>query len=323
MLVMKKLIIGLQGGSGFLGGFLANLLVKKGHSVRISTREENNSRKLWVLPNTKIAKVDMNRQEQIDRFFEGCDCVVNLVGILNERKDNGKGFTYVHVELTSRLIKACKTNGISHLLQVSSLGADPSSESFYQSSKGHAEKLLKSEESPKFRTSIVQPSVIFGPNDKFTNRFAKLLSITRGILPLACPKSKLQPVYVGDVAQAVINIIENDSLAGQVYELGGPEIYSLKEIVEYIGEVSGINTRIIPLNNLLSALQAQTLEFFPGKPFSKDNLRALKKDSVCKRVDSLDTLRIRPTRMSEILPSYLGEKNIKGRYSEYRNLAGR
>ncbi len=320
---MKKLMIGLQGGSGFLGGFLANLLIKKGHSVRISTREENNSRKLWVLPNTKIGKVDMNRQEQIDRFFEGCDCVVNLIGILNEKKDDGKGFTYVHIELTNRLIQACKTNGIPHLLQVSSLGADPSSECFYQSSKGHAEKLLKSEQSPKLRTSIVQPSVIFGPNDKFTNRFAKLLNITRGVLPLACPKSKLQPVYVGDVAQAIINIIENDSPAGQVYELGGPEIYSLKEIVEYIGEVSGINTRIIPLNSLLSALQAQTLEFFPGKPFSKDNLRALQKDSVCKGVSALETMGIQPARMSEILPSYLGEKNIKGRYSEYRNLAGR
>ena len=114
---MKKLTIGLQGGSGFLGSFLANLLIKRGHTVRISTREENNSRNLWVLPNTKIQRVDMNRQEQIDRFFEGCDCVVNLVGILNERKDNGKGFTYVHVELINRLIKTCKTNGIPHLLQ--------------------------------------------------------------------------------------------------------------------------------------------------------------------------------------------------------------
>ena len=320
---MKKLTIGLQGGSGFLGSFLANLLVRRGHSVRISTRRSANSRRIWVLPNTKIEEVDMNRQEQIDRFFEGCDCVVNLVGILNERKDNGQGFTYAHVELVNRLIKSCKTNGIGHLVQISALGADALSDSYYLSSKGQAERLVQSERSPKLSTSVIRPSVIFGPNDGFTNRFARLLKLTRGLLPLACPQSRLQPVYVGDVSRAIIALIENETYFGKSYDVGGPEIFTLKEIVEYIGEVTDSNVRIIPLNNLFSVIQAQMLEFMPGKPFSKDNLRALKKDSVCESSNALFRLGVCATSVNQILPSYLGGSSIRKRYSQYRNLAGR
>ena len=320
---MKKLTIGLQGGSGFLGSVLANLLVRRGHSIRISTREENNSRRLWVLPNTKIEEVDMNRQEQIDRFFEGCDCVVNLIGILNERKDNGQGFTYAHVELVNRLIKSCKTNGIGHLIQISALGANTLSDSYYMSSKGQAEKLLQAEKSPKLSTSIMRPSVIFGPNDDFTNRFARLLRFARGFLPLACPNSKLQPVYVGDVSKAIIALIENESYSGQSYDIGGPDVFTLRQIVQYIGEIIGCNARIVPLNNLFSIIQAQILEFVPGKPFSKDNLRALKTDSVCELSDGLRQLRVSTTSMNQVLPSYLGGNSIRKRYSKYRNLAGR
>ena len=146
--------------------------------------------------------------------------------------------------------------------------------------------------------------------------------------PVAVLSVVLMVVLMGFLALKVIPIqltpdVRKPLLIIQTKWPGASPAEVEKEIVEYIGKVSGINARIIPLNSLLSAMQAHTLEFFPGKPFSKDNLRALQKDSVCKRVDSLDTLGIRPTRMSEILPSYLGEKNIKGRYSEYRNLAGR
>ena len=320
---MKKLTIGLQGGSGFLGSFLANLLVQRGHSIRISTRKENNSRRLWVLPNTKIEEVDMNRQEQIDRFLEGCDCVVNLIGILNERKDNGQGFTYAHVELVKRLIQSCKTNGIGHLVQISALGADTLSDSYYLSSKGQAEKLIQAEKSPKFSTSVIRPSVIFGPNDDFTNRFARLLKLARGLLPLACPHSRLQPIYVGDVSKAIIALIENESYSGKSYDVGGPDIFTLRQIVEYISEIIGCNARIVPLNNLFSFFQAQILEFVPGKPFSKDNLRTLKNDSVCELSNALGQLRVNATSMNHVLPSYLGGNSIRTRYSQYRNLAGR
>lgn len=320
---MSKLSIGLQGGTGFIGSVLANALVKRGHEIKISTRNINHGRHLWVLPNTRVSEIDLNRQEQIDSLFKGCDVLINLIGILNEKKDDGKGFTYAHAELTSRAVQTCKTNKIKHFIQISSIGADIDSRSNYQQTKGNAENIVLSELSPNLKASIIRPSVVFGPNDKFINKFATLIKVFRGRIPLACPQSLLQPIFVNDLVDAIIAIVEYPQYKEPIYELGGPEIKTLIEIVRYICEVLNIKDRVIPLNYLFSSIQAGVLEFVPGKPFSRDNLRSLRNNSICSELPGLQDLGIKATAMNEIIPSYLSERKYKDRFAHYRNTSGR
>ncbi len=310
---MTRLTVGLQGGSGFIGSALANELIKRGHSLVISTRKLSNARELRILPNTKIIEVDMNRQEELDRCFSQCNCVVNLIGILNEKKDNGVGFNYAHVELASRLNQACKVNNIDHIVQVSSLGADIYSDSFYLASKGKAEELLKAEKNPKIKLTIIRPSVVFGPEDNFTNNFSLLLKYSRGFMPLPCPDAKLQPVYVNDLAKGISNVIENKALADETYEIGGADIFTLTEIIKYIATVIGVPNRIIPLNDVFSKLQANFMEYIPGKPFSKDNFRSLAKGSVCSSDKNLRSLGVKPVPMNQVLPQYLTSRSVRDR----------
>ncbi len=320
---MNKLTIGLQGGTGFIGSVLANALVKRGHKIRISTRNINHGRHLWVLPNTKVSVIDLNKQEEIDSLFKGCDVLINLIGILNEKKDDGKGFTYAHTELTSRAVQTCKTNHIKHFIQLSSIGADVNSISNYQKTKGNAENIILSEQSSHFKASIIRPSVVFGPKDKFINKFATLVKLFNGRIPLACPQSLLQPIFVNDLVDAIVAIIENPQHKESIYELGGPEIKTLIEIVRYICEILNIKDRVIPLNYLFSSIQAGLLEFVPGKPLSRDNLRSLRSNSICSELPGLQDLGIKATTMNEIIPSYLLNRKYKDRFAHYRNNSGR
>ena len=320
---MSNLSVGIQGGTGFIGSVLANALVKRGHEIKISTRNINHGRHLWVLPNTRVSEIDLNKQEEIDSLFKGCDVLINLIGILNEKKDDGKGFTYAHTELTSRAVRTCKTNQIKHFIQISSLGADIHSTSNYQKTKGSAENVILSELSSKLKASIIRPSVVFGPNDKFINKFATLIKVFNGLIPLACPQSLLQPIFVNDLVDAIIAIIEDPQHKEPIYEVGGPEIKPLIDIVRYICEVLDVKDRVIPLNSVFSSIQAGLLEFVPGKPLSRDNLRSLRNNSICSELPGLQDLGIKATAMNEIIPSYLSKSRYKDRFAHYRNTSGR
>ena len=320
---MKKLNIGLLGGTGFIGSVLSNTLVKRGHTIRISTRKTNHGRHLWVLPNTTVNEVDLNKQEEIDSFYRGCDILINLIGILNEKKDDGRGFTYAHTELTNRAIQTSKTNKIGHFIQISSIGADSNSKSNYQKTKGDAENLISSKLNMNQRASIIRPSVVFGPNDKFINKFASLIKIFKGRIPLACPNSLLQPIFVDDLVSAIIAVIEEPKYREPVYEVGGPDVLQLVDIIRYICNILEIKDRIIPLNSFFSSVQAEFLEHIPGKPFSRDNLRSLKNNSVCNKLPGLRDLGVKPTAMNEVVPKYLSNKTYKDRFAHYRNSSGR
>ncbi len=316
-------IVGLLGGSGFVGSVLANQLVEAGYAVRILTRRRDNARELWLLPDTEIVAVDMRKADQLSDAVAGCTAVVNLIAILNERGDNGEQFRNVHVELLRRVIKACKATKVPHLVQMSALNADSFAASYYLRSKGEAEKLLGDETGKRFRASIVRPSVIFGPHDSLTNRFARLLRLSPGLFPLASADTRFQPVYVGDVARAIVKIISDPAVAGQRYDFGGPEVMSLGELVEYVARVIERPTRVIRLGRFLSSVQANVLEYVPGKPFSRDNLRSLQDDSVCPQVNGLERLGITPTPMRVIVPAYLRGQNSRHRYYAFRTEAGR
>jgi len=320
---MNRTTIGLLGGSGFVGGVLANRLVTAGYAVRIFTRARAHARESWLLPDTDIVEVDSTEQEQLNDAFEGCAAVVNLVGILNERGDNGAGFRRAHVDVAARAAKACKHADVPQLVHLSALNADSFAASHYLRSKGEAEKLLAEENGRVLQVTIMRPSVIFGAHDDFTNRFARLVRLSPGVFPLACAEARLQPVFVGDVADAIVRVIADRALGGQRYELGGPDVVTLGELVRYIGELIGHPVRVIALGSTLSKLQANILEHVPGKPFSRDNLRSLQEDSVLTQGNGLDTLGIVPTPMRIILPDYLGHSGTRHRYYDYRTTAGR
>ncbi|MGE4616094.1 MAG: complex I NDUFA9 subunit family protein [Gammaproteobacteria bacterium] len=320
---MTKPIAGLLGGGGFVGSVIANRLVNRGYAVNIYSRKRDHARHLWLLPDTRIIELDPGYQEQLNAAVSGCAVLINLIGILNEKGDNGEGFHHAHMEITARAVKACKSKNIPRLLQMSAINADSFASSYYLRSKGEAEKLVLSEQNSRFGATIFRPSVIFGPGDKFINRFARLLKMSPGFFPLACANARFQPVFVGDVADAFLEALEQVATAGQRFDLGGPDVMSLQEIVNYVAAVIDRPTIVIPLGGALSSFQANLLEYFPGKPFSRDNLRSTQEDSVCGPNNALEQLGIRPTPMDQIVPQYLGGERIRNRYYGYRSEARR
>jgi NADH dehydrogenase len=239
--------------------------------------------------------------------------VVNLVGILNESGDDGKGFRHAHVELTKRVVAACKAAGVARLLQMSSLNAGRGS-SHYLKSRGEAEAVVKTS---GLHWTIFEPSVIFGMGDGLFTRFAALVKLLP-VLPLACADAKFAPVYVGDVVEAFSRSLRDRQTIGEVYELYGPDVFSLSQIVQMTARQLGLRRLVIPLPDVLGRLQGLACDFVPGKPFSSDNFRSLQTDSVG-GIDGLHRLAIVPTRVKQILPDMLGNSDDKQtRLARYR-----
>ncbi|CAN0252957.1 unnamed protein product, partial [Phaeothamnion confervicola] len=318
---MNKSRIALFGGSGFVGTVLANQLVREGHGLRIFTRDREHARELWLLPDTEVVVLDVADQDRVAHALAGCGAAVNLIGILNERRDDGAEFRRAHADTAQHLVKACKQARVGHLLHMSALQANVHAASHYLRSKGAAEEILQSESSRQLHTIAVRPSVIFGPHDNFLNRFATLLRLAP-VLPLAGSASLLQPVYVGDVVAAIVKLLAHPPAAQHsVYEVAGPEVMSLRAIVDYVARVSGHTSLIVPIGGPLAGLMAWCMEWVPGKPLTRDNLRSLSVPSVCSAANALLALGIRPTPMAEIAPAYLAARTLRGRYDHYREAA--
>jgi len=292
------------GGTGFVGRALVAKLARAGWSVRIPTRNRQRARELLVLPGLELIRANVHDPEQLAGVISGADAVINLVGILNERGHDGSGFRHAHVELAEKLITACRRHRVRRLLQMSALKAAERGASHYLTSKGQAEKVIKTRAGDNIDYTIFRPSVIFGPEDSFCNRFARLLKLTP-VLPLARLEARFAPVYVGDVAEAFIRALDDVNTFGETYELCGPDIYTLEEILRFLCRELGIRRAIIGLPQPLGRLQAWIGEFLlPGKPFSRDNFRSLGVASVC-RDDGLAALGIKAKRMQPIVSAYL------------------
>lgn len=291
------------GGTGFVGGHLITRLARDGHRVTVASRHPQRHRALSVLPTVRVVCADVHDESALASLFSGCDAVINLVGILNEGR--GETFRRAHVELPRKVAQAARNAGVRRLLHMSALGADAANApSLYLRTKGEGEAALRVHAGDKIAYTVFQPSVIFGPGDSFTRRFAGLLRIAP-VFPLACPDAKFQPVYVGDVAQAFVNALADRAAQGQRYTLCGPEVYTLRALVEFVARESRLNRRIVGLPRWLGKLQAMVLEFFPGKPFTRDNWRSLQADSVCKGGPGLAELGIVPTSLALAAPAYL------------------
>ncbi len=310
---MNNREICILGGTGFVGSHLASRLTEDGYVIKILTRRRERHRDLLVLPTTHIIEANVHDSAQLNTHFTGCDAVINLIGILNEKTHDGSGFREVHVKLVEKVLQACKNTGVSRLLHMSALNADPNEgSSYYLRTKGTAEQHLLSASNGQVKVTCFRPSVIFGPGDSFLSRFSGLLRITPIMFPLACPNARFAPVYVGDVVDAFAKALEDKSTFGESYDLCGPHDYSLKDLVKYTGEVSGHRRWIIGLLDWLSKLQAMVMEYVPGKPFSLDNYRSMTQDSVCP-----DAKRC-PTSVESVAPVYLGRRNIHNQLQEFR-----
>ncbi len=309
------------GGTGFLGTRLVARLIKDGRRVTVLSRDREQHKHLLVLPGLSLLNCNVFDEAQLSEHFRGQDVVINLIGILNERGFGGSGFRRVHTELTRGVLQAARSAGVARLLQVSALKAAVDAPSYYLRTKGEAEQLIRETNSPLDWT-IFQPSVIFGPGDSFLNRFAGLLGSIPGIFPLAKPNTRFQPVFVDDVVEALRSCLHGGTSSRQTYELGGPQVYSLREIVELVAELTGRRRWIIGLPDVVARLQALVMDFVPGRPFSSDNYRSLKVDSVCTD-NGFARLGLQPQSMLASARQYLGAFEDNARLSHSRALAGR
>lgn len=306
----------LIGGSGFLGTELADQLSRDGsrRKITVLTRDVRKMRSLRVVPTLNVEQVDPYDPEALTRAFENQDIVINLVGILNTSVGRGGTFEAAHVQLAENIVTAARTHN-NRIIQVSSLHADEENgPSEYLRTKGKASNILMNSGLP---VTIFCPSVMFGNSDGLYTRFANLLQ-AMPFMPLACADARFAPVYVGDVASAITAAIDDPETIGQSYNLCGPEVFTLKEIVQYTTDVLEINRKIIPLPNGIAKIQAFMMELVPGKPFSRDNFNSMKVDSVCENSESQQ-----PTSVGKIVPTYLGKMNRQSRLQHYREMARR
>lgn len=302
---MKIQRVCLIGGTGFVGRHLVARLARDGIAVRILARHPERHRDLGVPRGNEVRAVGVCRAPDLAGLMNGCDAAMNLVGILNENKRTS--FRQVHVELVEQIVEACKLAGVGRLLHMSALHAsETNGASTYLRTKGEGENRAHTLGRPSVLVTSFRPSVIFGPGDSFINRFRQLMKIP-GPLPLACPNSRFAPVYVGDVAEAFARALPDRHTAGRAYQLCGPRVFTLREIVQYIAWHSGNYKGIIGLNERLSRLQAQVLGALPGRPFTLDNYRSLQVDSVCDE-DGLGELGITPTDMDLVVPPFLARQ---------------
>jgi NADH dehydrogenase len=304
------------GGSGFVGRHVVARLVAEGWSVLVPTRSRERARHLILLPTVEVLQADIQDPVVLERFAAGSTAVINLVGILNEARRGD--FDRAHVELARKTVAACRVVGVRRLLHMSALNADPSGPSRYLASKGQAEAIVAGSD---LDWTIFRPSVIFGREDSFLNLFARLERLLL-VMALACAQARFQPVWVADVAGAFVCALQEDRTFHQRYSLCGPKVYSLRELVAYVGELTGYNRPILPLGPGLSRLQARILELLPGKLMTRDNLASMTRDSVCDgKYPSL--LGGEPTALEAIAPSYLAPVGARSRYSKLRATGGR
>ena len=286
------------GGSGFVGRRLVTRLLADGHRVCVLSRDAVTRER--VPPAAEHRAGDVYDATFLGEAFAGADAVVNLVGILNERGDDGRGFRRVYVELGDAVIDAMRAAGVRRLLQMSALHAGDGA-SHYLQARGEAEAHVVAS---GLDWTLLRPSVIAGPGDGLFCRFAQLLRFAPG-LPLGGAGVRFQPVWVGDVAEAIARALADEATIGRRYDLVGPEVMTLGEIVKHTAKTKGWSRFVLPLPGALGRVQAEVGEHLPGKPISRDNWRSLQRDSTS-RDNGLPKLGIAPTDVRAKLPEILG-----------------
>lgn len=318
---MKKILI--LGGTGFVGSHLCEKLAQQGFRTTVATRRRSHALHLQLLPMLEIVETPRLDAASLTALLAGHDAVVNLVAILHGTE---AAFDKAHVQLPTALAAACNASGVRRLVHVSALGVHADSPSMYQRSKARGEAVLQS---AGLDLTLLRPSVIFGEGDKFLNTFANLQQVFP-FVPLASSEARFQPVWVEDVASAIASCLTKPQTAGQVYELAGPDVFSLKKLVEMAGQMAGINRgrgrSVFGLPAALGRLQARIMELAPGEPLmSRDNLAAMQSDNIATgKLPGLLELGIaQPGTVAAIGPTYLGGRGGRSGLMAMRKTAGR
>ncbi len=295
---MKKVLV--LGGSGFVGRHLCEQLNREGIRVTVPTRRAVHARHVQTLPLVDVIETDIHDDAALATLLPGHDAVVNLVAILH---GNAKAFDRAHVELPRRLAQAMLGAGVTRLVHVSALGASPQGPSLYQKSKAEGEAVLRAS---GLALTVLRPSVVFGADDQFLNLLARLQSVLP-VLPLAGAATRFQPVWVGDVAQAIVRCLQRPDTAGQVIECTGPQVLSLADLARLAGRLSGHPRPVFALPVGIAYFQALFMESLPGKPLmSTDNLRSMEVDNVASgALPDLSSLGITPSAIEPVAALYL------------------
>ena len=319
---MKPEKVVLIGGGGFVGSCLASRLSLRGMQVVVPTRRPEKRKSLTLLPGVRLVAADIHDAQELAQSMAGADAVINLVGILHDRNSSqpyGRRFAAAHVELPEKIVAAMKNSGVRRLLHMSALRAASDAPSAYLRSKAAGEAVVLAA-AGDIDVTIFRPSVIFGPGDTFLNTFSALLKILP-FLPLAGASTRFQPVYVGDVAEAFAAALSDPATYEKNYELCGPGVYSLRQLVEYTGRLIGCPRPVIDLPAPLARLQAALLGLLPNPPMSPDNLRSLQIDSVTD--GRLDFPGWNPQSLEAIAPTYLTPFRSRLRLSDFRRRRAR
>ena len=300
------------GGTGFVGSNFAQKLSPLASEIVVVTRNLERNKSLKMIPNLKLVLVSISDSKSIRDILKNAEIVVNTVGILNEF-DQINTFENIHFRFLQRLSQEIKVNKIKRFLHISSLNAKTDQVSDYLHTKGKAEDFILNEMSLFCNTTIFRPSIVFGEEDSFFNKFAKLLKFIP-IFPLACPSAKFQPIYVGDLTDYMISCISDIETYNERIDMVGPRTYTFSELIKLTTKIMGIKRIIIPLNDSLSKIQAYVFQNLPGKLFTIDNYHSLQIDSVS------ENGYVGKTTVEQKLPNYL---NIKDKSEELRKKAGR
>ena len=301
---MATPVAAIFGGSGFIGRYIVERLAKQGWIMRIAVRRPDQA--LFLKPLGDIAQIvpiaaNIRHERSVANAVQGVDTVINLVGILHE--GGRQRFNAVHVDAVRRLARAASGAGVRRFLHLSALGADAQSRSLYARSKAAGEATLR-EHFPA--AIILRPSVVFGPEDDFFNRFAAMARFSPVLPLIGGGKTRFQPIYVGDVADAAAAALNNPACAGKVFEIGGPRAYTFRELMEMMLAVIGRRRLLLPVPFPIAAMQAAFLGLLPNPPLTLDQLRLLRIDNVLGgKLPGLEALGLTATGLEAILPAYL------------------
>ena len=296
---MKKIVI--TGGTGFVGRHVCERLFARDPQARlvVPSRRRSNGRDLQVLPTVDLLAADVHDAAALPGLLAGADAVVHLVAILH---GSDADFERVHVRLPQQLAAACGAAGVQRVVHVSALGVAADAPSAYLRSKAAGEAAWQAASAQHgFGLTLLRPSVIFGADDRFTNLFASLQRLLP-VLPLAGAAARFQPVWVGDVAQAVVQALAAPVPPGPVIDCAGPEVLTLRQIVQQVGEMAGCRRPVLALPESLGLLQAGAMAWLPGEPLmSRDNLLSMRVPNIASgRHPGLDSLGIRPASLATL-----------------------
>lgn len=311
---MQSKLVTIFGGTGFLGRHTVRALAKAGWRIKVAARRPARGfflRPLGQVGQIDFVKCDIADKDQVAAALAGSDAVVNLCGILFQR---GQSFEDVQANGAGNVAEAAAEAGVGALVHVSAIGADKDGDAAYAQTKAEGEDRVRAAFPA---ATILRPSIVFGPEDDFFNRFAAMARMSP-VLPLVGGgKTRFQPVFVGDVAAAIATALSREDARGKTYELGGPTIYSFKELLQFILAQTGRRRLLAPLPFGLASFQAFFLQFLPTPPLTPDQVKMLRSDNVVSRgALTLADLGITPNSVEAEVPTYLWRYRAKGEYAE-------